>query len=196
MTCSNSRFIQLNQVQFFWELLFNCNILKNELLFFYGLTCSNCRFVQLSQIHSFEFITKLFDLIFTLMAVVSSWSSWSFLHWHTSIINTGRLKPINIWFDTRWNWISEWSPRLYGFFYFVRQVLFCFYTTSVSNIVMHTITKVHMSAKSMISNTWNLLPAWVSKPRRQQKKKKHNKTSNGAGQHAKKLCASKISYFN
>ena len=43
----------------------------------------------------------------------------------------------------------------------------------------------------MISNAWNFIPEWISKPRLRQKKKKSNKTSNGAGMYAQKFCVDK-----
>ena len=90
------------------------------------------------------------------------------------------LKPINILFDTGWNLIYWIIFKIVCLILFRKTGFVLFYTTSVSAIVTHTTTKVHMSVKSIMTNTWNLLPAWVSKSPLQQKKK-HNKTSNGAG---------------
>ena len=78
-------------------------------------------------------------------------------------------------------------------FYMTSLVLF--YMTNFNNVVTNTITKTHVSANSMITTIWNLLPAWISKPRHQQKKKR-DKTSNNDGQCTIKLCANKKPSFN
>ena len=109
----------------------------------------------------------------------------------------GYLKPITILFDTGRN-LYQWliSKFLY-LVLFCKTSLVLFYTATISNIVTHTIIQLHVSTNSMMTNTWNLLPVWVSKQRLwQKKKKKHNKTSSSVRLSIQKLCARKKSYFN
>ena len=107
----------------------------------------------------------------------------------TSIINKGCLKPIKVTFNAGWKFIKWMIPKIVYLILTFRRILNLFITTSNSNIMKPNIILLHVSSKSMITNEWNLIPAWISKKRLWQGKKKGNKTSNNAELYAQKLCA-------
>ena len=118
-----------------------------------------------------------------------------FSHCQTSIINKGHLKLITKLFDTRWKWNQYMISKIVCLCLFCKTCLGLFYTTTVRDIVVHAITKLYVSTKSMITNTSNVLPRWVSKPRLYKTRKRATKQAMALDYTLRNFCAYKKSLF-
>ena len=100
----------------------------------------------------------------------------------------GRLKPINIPFDTGWNFVQC------GFDNVIYSTLLLF--TMFWNIMRNTSKRIQVLVNNACITTWDLLPKWNTTPLLQRQVKKRCKGSHGAGKYSWNLCASKNSCLN
>ena len=106
----------------------------------------------------------------------------------TSIISTGCLKPINVPFDTGWNFVQ------YMFDNIIYNTLLLF--TMFWDIMRNTSKRIQVLVNNACITTWDLLPKWNTMPLLQRQVKKQYKGSHGARKYSWNLRASKKSCFN
>ena len=90
-----------------------------------------------------------------------------FLDWQTLIISTERLKPINIPFDTGWNFVQYMFDNIILLF-----KIFWF-------IMRDTPKHMHVLVNNACTTTWDLLPKWNTTPLLHRRVKKQYKGSHG-----------------
>ena len=105
-----------------------------------------------------------------------------------SIISTRRLKPINILFDTGWNFIQCMFDNV------IYSILLLF--TIFWDIMRNTSKRMHVLVNNVCITTWDLLPKLNTTPLLHRRVKKQYKESHGVRKYSWNLCASKKLWFN
>ena len=116
------------------------------------------------------------------------WSVWieqqtGFLYWWTSILSTGRLKPIFKPFDSRCNYIRSKFIKLIS--------LLVIWSWKYNNTLRNKIIILQTSVIQVCGTTLNIYFQWIYKTHIQ-KHKNHSKVSCGARRFSQNLCASRI----
>ena len=109
------------------------------------------------------------------------------LHWQTSVINTGRSKPIIKSFDSGWNYIKH------VFFKLISHLVI--WSWKYNNMLKKKITSLQTSVIRACRTTLNIFPHWISKTCIR-KHKNHSKASSGAEKFSQSLQACKKLQYN